>query len=282
MPDHSVLLCDATAIIENGWTRVQAGEPVWGDLDLVDAITTTLRRLDAGELRVATQDAPGNWTTHEWIKKALLLSFRVSQSVLMGPTDSPGYDKVPSKFGDWDEARFHKARIRVVPPATVRYSAYLADGVVIMPSFVNVGAHIGADTMIDSWATVGSCAQVGERCHISAGACIAGVLEPAQASPVVIEDRCFIGAGSVIAEGVIVEEGAVVSAGVAIDASTPIIDGETGRIHRGRVPTYSVIKSGILPTSGTDTWSPLVRCAVMVKQVDERTRSKTSINDLLR
>lgn len=282
MPDSSTLLSDAAAIIADGWTRMQAGEPVWADLELVETISATLSRLDTGDIRVATQDAPGQWTTHQWIKKALLLSFRVSQAVVMGPTDWPGYDKVPFKFGDWDEDRFRAARIRIVPPASVRYSAYLAEGVVIMPAFVNVGAHIGSETMIDSWATVGSCAQVGERCHIAAGACIAGVLEPAQAGPVVIEDRCFIGAGSVIAEGVIVEEGAVVSAGVAIDASTPIVDAATGRVHRGRVPTYSVIKSGVLPTASADLSSALVRCAVMVKQVDERTRSKTSINDLLR
>lgn len=276
------VLREAEETIEAAWERAQGGAPVSGDRTLEDAVFWTLRHLDGGDLRVATRSAAGDWATHEWIKKAILLWFRISQSSLVGPMPCDGFDKIPSKFEAWTESRFTRARIRVVPPSAVRYSAYLGEDVVVMPAFINVGAHVGAGTMVDSWATVGSCAQIGKRCHISAGACIAGVLEPPQARPVIVEDDCFIGAASVIAEGVIVEERAVVSAGVVIDASTPVVDSTTGVIYRGRVPAGAVVKSGVIPLGDKHLGAPLARCAVISKQADERTRAKTSINALLR
>ncbi|MBO1361714.1 2,3,4,5-tetrahydropyridine-2,6-dicarboxylate N-succinyltransferase [Acetobacter sacchari] len=251
------------------------------------AIETALEKLDSGELRVASPGASG-WTVHEWLKKAVLLSFRLYDNVVMdgGCAGAPAYDKVPLKFTGWDAAKFAAAGFRAVPGAVVRRSAFISPGAVLMPSFVNVGAHVGAGSMIDTWATVGSCAQIGANCHISGGAGIGGVLEPLQAAPVIIEDNCFIGARSEVAEGVIVERGSVLSMGVFLGASTKIVDRATGEIFIGRVPAYSVVVPGTLParkTVGDDNQpNPSLACAVIVKRVDERTRSKTSINELLR
>jgi 2,3,4,5-tetrahydropyridine-2,6-dicarboxylate N-succinyltransferase len=255
-----------------------------------DAVEAALAGLDAGELRVA-EKRDGRWQTHQWLKKAVLLSFRLNDSVpIRGGGDFPGdgqaawFDKVPSKFAGWGDNQFRAAGFRAVPNCVVRRSAYIAPGVVLMPSFVNVGARVDGGTMIDTWATVGSCAQIGRNCHISGGAGIGGVLEPLQAGPVVIEDNCFIGARAEVAEGVIVEEGSVLSMGVYLGASTKIVDRATGEIHYGRVPAYSVVVSGTMPGRNLPDGSPGpgLYCAVIVKRVDAKTRSKTSINELLR
>ncbi len=234
---------------------------------------------NSGKARVAEPGAAG-WTVHQWLKQAVLLSFRLNPNVTMEGV----FDKVPLKFEGWDQDRFTAAGFRAVPGAVVRRSAYIAPGVVLMPSFVNVGAYVAEGTMIDTWSTVGSCAQIGKNCHISGGVGIGGVLEPLQANPVVIEDNCFIGARSEVAEGVIVETGAVLSMGVFLGASTKIIDRESGEVFIGRVPAYSVVVPGTLPgkplTDGTP--GPNLACAVIVKRVDAQTRSKTSINELLR
>ena len=240
-----------------------------------DAVDAALEALDSGRLRVASPEA-GGWTVHEWLKKAVLLSFRLSDS---GPMEGGAWDKVALKTAGWGENRFRAAGFRAVPGAVVRRSAYIAPGVVLMPSFVNVGAHVGADTMVDTWATVGSCAQIGRRCHISGGAGIGGVLEPLQAAPVVIEDDCFVGARSEVAEGVVVGQGSVLSMGVFLGASTRIVDRASGEVFTGRVPPYSVVVPGSMP--GREGGVALY-CAVIVKRVDAQTRSKTSINDLLR
>ena len=240
-----------------------------------DAVDAALEALDSGRLRVASP-GPDGWTVHEWLKKAVLLSFRLHDSA---PMEGGAYDKVPLKTDGWGANRFRDAGFRAVPGSVVRRSAFIAPGVVLMPSFVNVGAHVGAGTMIDTWATVGSCAQIGARCHISGGAGIGGVLEPLQAAPVVIEDDCFVGARSEVAEGVVVERGSVLSMGVFLGASTRIIDRATGEVFTGRVPAYSVVVPGASPgRSG----GPALYCAVIVKRVDAQTRSKTSINELLR
>ncbi|MCH8237287.1 MAG: 2,3,4,5-tetrahydropyridine-2,6-dicarboxylate N-succinyltransferase [Proteobacteria bacterium] len=250
-----------------------------------DAVDAALELLDSGQARVAEKSG-GGWRVNQWLKKAVLLSFRLNDMALLagGPGGANWFDKVPSKFQGWDDARFREAGFRAVPNCIVRHSAYIAPGVILMPCFVNLGAYVDSGTMIDTWATVGSCAQIGKDCHISGGAGIGGVLEPLQADPVIIEDNCFIGARSEVAEGVIVEQGAVLSMGVYIGASTKIVDRATGEIHFGRVPAYSVVVPGSLP--GKDlpdgTPGPGLYCAVIVKQVDAKTRSKTSINDLLR
>jgi len=255
-----------------------------------DAIETALDGLDAGEFRVAEKTGAG-WQVNQWLKKAVLLSFRLYDTAPMpgGPTDpvrgaAPWFDKVAPKFAGWDDARFRAAGFRAVPNCTVRRAAYIAPGVVLMPSFVNIGAYVDSGTMVDTWATVGSCAQIGKNCHISGGAGIGGVLEPLQADPVIIEDNCFIGARSEVAEGVIVEEGAVLSMGVYLGASTKIVDRATGEVHFGRVPPYSVVVPGSMPGATLPDGSPgpSLYCAVIVKQVDERTRARTSINELLR
>jgi 2,3,4,5-tetrahydropyridine-2-carboxylate N-succinyltransferase len=244
-----------------------------------EAVQAALAELETGKLRVA-ESTPTGWKVNEWLKKAVLLSFRLHDSVPMpGAGGAPVWDKVPMKFEGWSEQRFQAAGFRAVPGAVVRASAYIAPGVVLMPSFVNVGAYVDSNTMIDTWATVGSCAQVGKNCHISGGVGIGGVLEPLQANPVIIEDDCFIGARSEVAEGVIVERGAVLSMGVFIGASTKIVDRATGEIFTGRVPSYSVVVPGTLPGAAG---GPSLACAVIVKRVDERTRAKTSINELLR
>ena len=251
-----------------------------------DAVEAALDLLDAGRARVAEKQSDGSWRVNQWLKKAVLLSFRLNDmSVIPGaPGKAAWWDKVPSKFDGWSEARFREAGFRAVPGAIVRRSAYVAPGVVLMPSFVNLGAYVDSGTMIDTWSTVGSCAQIGKNCHISGGTGIGGVLEPLQAGPVVIEDNCFIGARAEVAEGVIVREGAVLSMGVFIGASTRIIDRETGAVLQGEVPPYSVVVSGTVPGKPLPDGSPGpgLYCAVIVKRVDAKTRAKTSINELLR
>ena len=248
-----------------------------------------MQQLDTGELRVC-EKIDGSWVVHEWLKKAVLLSFTLNpmSTITGGParegTESHWYDKVPSKFEGWGEEQYRDAGFRAVPNAIVRHSAHIAKNAVLMPSFVNLGAYVGEGTMIDTWSTVGSCAQIGAHCHISGGVGIGGVLEPLQASPVIIEDNCFIGARSEVAEGVIVEEGSVISMGVFLGASTKIINRETGEVTFGRVPAYSVVVPGTLPgkTREDGTVMPSLACAVIVKTVDEKTRSKTGVNELLR
>jgi 2,3,4,5-tetrahydropyridine-2-carboxylate N-succinyltransferase len=251
-----------------------------------EAVEAALDLLDAGQARVAEKSADGSWRVNQWLKKAVLLSFRLNDLAVIGggPGQAVWWDKVASKFDGWDEARFRAAGFRAVPGAVVRRSAYIAPGVVLMPSFVNLGAHVGEGTMIDTWATVGSCAQIGKNCHISGGTGIGGVLEPLQAGPVIIEDRCFIGARSEVAEGAIVREGAVLAMGVFIGGSTRIIDRATGETFRGEVPAYSVVVPGAMPGGPLPDGSPgpALGCAVIVKRVDEKTRAKTSINELLR
>ncbi len=250
-----------------------------------DAVEEVLDLLDKGELRVA-EKIDNEWVVHEWLKKAILLSFRLHDPHRMGggPEDSSWWDKVPVKFEKWKAKDFKEAGFRAVPGCIVRHSAYIAPGVVLMPSFVNLGARVDSGTMVDTWATVGSCAQIGKNVHISGGAGIGGVLEPLQANPVIIEDNCFIGARAEVAEGVIVGEGSVLSMGVYIGQSTKIVDRATGSVHHGRVPPYSVVVSGAMPGRPLPDGSPgpSLYCAVIVKTVDERTRAKTSINELLR
>ncbi len=253
------------------------------------AVTEALDLLDRGKARVAEKTADSDWRVNQWLKKAVLLSFRLQDMRVIdgGPGDAAWWDKVDSKFEGWNEARFRQAGFRAVPSCVVRHSAYIAPGVVLMPSFVNLGAYVDSGTMVDTWATVGSCAQIGKNCHISGGAGIGGVLEPLQAGPVIIEDNCFIGARSEVAEGVIVREGSVLSMGVFIGASTRIVDRESGEIFQGEVPAYSVVVPGSLPDKARKPGanaapSPNLYCAVIVKRVDEKTRSKTSINELLR
>lgn len=251
-----------------------------------DAIEQALLALDSGALRVAEKSG-NSWTVNEWLKKAVLLGFRIEDMDIIkgGPGDNgTWFDKVPSKFDGWGAEEFRAAGFRAVPNCVVRRSAYIAPTVVLMPSFVNLGAYVDEGTMVDTWATVGSCAQIGKNVHISGGAGIGGVLEPLQAAPVIIEDNCFIGARSEVAEGVIVGEGAVLSMGVFISASTKIINRETGEVHMGYVPPYSVVVPGSLPGKPLPdgTPGPSLACAVIVKTVDEKTRSKTSINELLR
>jgi 2,3,4,5-tetrahydropyridine-2-carboxylate N-succinyltransferase len=266
------------ARIEALWDIRDTVSPMTGGEDRV-AIESALDKLDRGELRVAERQGE-HWIVHVWLKQAVLLSFRLTDSTLMpGPGGAPCYDKVPMKTAGWGENRFATAGFRMVPGAVVRRSAYVAPGVVLMPCFVNLGAYIDRGTMIDTWATVGSCAQIGRNCHISGGVGIGGVLEPLQAGPVIIEDDVFVGARSEVAEGVVVERGSVLSMGVFLGASTKIINRDTGEIFQGRVPAYSVVVPGTLPGGSS---GPSLYCAVIVKQVDAQTRSKTSINELLR
>ncbi len=249
-----------------------------------ETVEAALDALDSGAVRVAEPQG-GDWTVNQWLKKAVLLSFRLTDSAPMpGPGGAPAFDKVPLKFAGWGENRFRDAGFRAVPGAVVRRSAYIAPGAVLMPSFVNAGAYVGRNTMVDTWATVGSCAQIGANCHLSGGVGIGGVLEPLQANPVIIEDDCFVGARSEVAEGVIVERGSVLSMGVFVGASTKIVDRATGEIYVGRVPAYSVVVPGSLPGRPLPDGSPgpSLYCAVIVKRVDAQTRAKTSINELLR
>ncbi len=272
---------DLRAAIDAAWEdRAGIGAGARGAVR--EAVFEALALLDAGERRVAEPGEDG-WVVNEWLKKAVLLSFRLTPTKVI--PGAPGanaswYDKVDNKFEGWDEARFEAAGFRAVPHAIVRRGAHIAPGVVLMPCFVNIGGFVDSGAMIDTWATVGSCAQVGRNCHISGGAGLGGVLEPLQASPVIVEDNCFIGARSEVVEGVIVEEGSVISMGVFIGASTRIVDRETGEVHRGRVPAYSVVVPGSLPPR--EPGGPSLSCAVVIKRVDARTRAKTSINELLR
>jgi 2,3,4,5-tetrahydropyridine-2-carboxylate N-succinyltransferase len=270
---------DLARIVDEAWERRDSLDSSSGG-SVREAVEQALDALDSGRLRVAEKHA-GEWHVHQWLKKAVLLSFRLNdmQVIAGGPGGAPWWDKVDSKFLGWSEARFREAGFRAVPSAIVRRSAFIGRGVVLMPCFVNVGAYVGDNTMVDTWATVGSCAQIGRNCHISGGAGIGGVLEPLQAGPVIIEDNCFIGARSEVAEGVIVGEGSVLSMGVFIGQSTKIVDRATGEMRYGRVPPYSVVVPGVLPHAPD---RPALACAVIVKQVDERTRAKTSINELLR
>ena len=268
-------------IIDDAWERRDALSPETGG-EVRAAVDAALDGLDAGRLRVA-EKVDGAWRVNQWLKKAVLLSFRLYDAHTIAGAPGEGaswFDKMPSKFAGWDDARFRAAGFRAVPSCVVRRSAYIGPGAVLMPCFVNVGAYVDSGAMIDTWATVGSCAQIGKNCHISGGAGIGGVLEPLQAEPVIVEDDCFIGARSEVAEGVIVETGSVLSMGVYLGASTRIVDRATGEIHYGRVPAYSVVVPGAMPGSKPD--GPSLYCAVIVKRVDERTRSKTSINELLR
>jgi len=250
------------------------------------AVERALDLLDQGKLRVAERQPDGRWQVNQWLKKAVLLSFRLNDmSVLKGgPGKAVWWDKVPSKFDGWNAAKFKSAGFRAVPNCIVRHSAYIAPGVVLMPSFVNLGAYVDSGTMVDTWATVGSCAQIGRNCHISGGAGIGGVLEPLQAGPVVIEDNCFVGARAEVAEGVIVRQGSVLAMGVYLGAPTKIVDRASGQILQGEVPAYSVVVSGTLPGRPMPNGAPGpgLYCAVIVKRVDEKTRAKTSINELLR
>ncbi len=272
-------------VIEKAWEERDSLSPQTTG-EVREAVKEALNALDEGKIRVAEKGGDG-WSVNQWAKKAVLLSFRLNDMERIpgaAGEDAHWWDKVPSKFAGWGENRFRAAGFRAVPGAIVRHSAYIAPGVVLMPSFVNLGAHVDSGTMVDTWATVGSCAQIGKKCHISGGAGIGGVLEPLQAGPVIIEDNCFIGARAEVAEGVVVEEGSVLSMGVYIGASTKIIDRNTGEIFMGRVPAYSVVVSGTTPGKPLPDGSqgPGLYCAVIVKRVDERTRSKTSINELLR
>ena len=250
--------------------------------DIISAIESTINDIDNGSIRVA-EKINEEWIINQWIKKAILLYFRINNMKLISgsPGNSNWWDKIDSKFKDWDEANFTEAGFRAVPGSIVRKGSFVAKGSVLMPSFINIGAYVGSGTMVDTWATIGSCAQIGSDCHISGGAGIGGVLEPLQANPVIVEDNCFIGARSEVAEGVIIREGSVLSMGVYLSSSTPIVNRETGEVIRGEVPPYSVIIPGTF-SPNNDSSKPSLYCAIIVKTVDEKTRSKTSINELLR
>jgi 2,3,4,5-tetrahydropyridine-2-carboxylate N-succinyltransferase len=293
------LLADQEAKMDKAQLETEINA-AWDDRDNVstqtggavrEAVMVALDMLDSGVARVAEPLGDHQWQVNQWLKKAVLLSFRLNDmACIPSGTHYPGagealwWDKVPSKFAGWDETRFRAAGFRAVPGCIVRHSAHIASGAVLMPSFVNLGAFVDGGTMVDTWATVGSCAQIGKNVHLSGGAGIGGVLEPLQAGPVIIEDDCFIGARSEVVEGVVVERGAVLSMGVFIGASTKIIDRVTGEVHMGRVPAYSVVVPGSLPGKplADGNPGPSLSCAVIIKQVDEKTRSKTSVNDLLR
>lgn len=276
-------LDELRSVIDEAWEK-RSDQQTLKNATVADAVDAALSMLDRGEARIAEPTNGGNWTdwtVHQWLKKAVLLSFRLNSNELVegGPGRGAWWDKVPSKFDGWGAEDFESAGFRAVPPAAVRRGAFVAPDAVLMPSYVNIGAYVGERTMIDTWATVGSCAQIGADCHISGGAGIGGVLEPLQANPVIIEDNCFIGARSEVAEGVIVRTGSVLSMGVYLGASTKIVDRASGEISYGEVPPYSVVVPGALPA---EKGGPALYCAVIVKQVDERTRAKTSVNDLLR
>ncbi len=271
---------DLKAVIETAWEARDTLSPATKGA-VREAVDETINGLDAGTLRVASRGDDGVWTTHQWTKQAILLSFRLNANQLM-EADQPGpyWDKVPSKFTGWDAARFEAAGLRAVPGCVARRGSFIARNVVLMPSFVNIGAYVDEGTMVDGWATVGSCAQIGKNVHISGGAGIGGVLEPLQANPTIIEDNCFIGARSEVAEGVIVREGSVLSMGVYLTSTTPIVDRRTGVVITGEVPPFSVLMSGSRPSPHEGM--PSTYCAVIMKTVDARTRAKTSINELLR
>ena len=270
---------DIKSVIEQAFENRAEITPRSVDTHVKEAVDEAIRLLDSGEARVAEQRGVGDWVVNEWLKKAVLLSFRINDNELMRGGFTNYYDKVPSKYADMSSRELREGGVRVVPPASARKGSYIAPGVVLMPSYVNIGAFVDSGTMVDTWATVGSCAQIGKNVHLSGGVGIGGVLEPLQAAPTIIEDNCFIGARSEVVEGVIVEEGSVISMGVYIGQSTKIYDRETGEIHYGRVPAGSVVVSGNLPSKDG---SYSLYCAVIVKKVDEKTRSKVGINELLR
>jgi 2,3,4,5-tetrahydropyridine-2-carboxylate N-succinyltransferase len=267
------------SIIDTAWENRTQYSPSSAPKELSDAVEHVIAELNAGRLRVATREAVGQWTTHQWIKKAVLLSFRLKDNAVVKAGDLGFYDKVQTKFSNMDEAQMKASGVRVVPPAVARRGSYIAKGAILMPSYVNIGAYVDENTMVDTWATVGSCAQIGKNVHLSGGVGIGGVLEPVQANPTIIEDNCFIGARSEVVEGVIIEENSVISMGVYIGQSTKIYDRATGKVSYGRVPSGSVVVSGNLP-SADGKYS--LYCAVIVKRVDAQTRAKTSLNDLLR
>ena len=267
------------SIIDTAWDNRTQYSPSNAPKELADAVEHVIAELNAGRLRVATREAVGQWTTHQWIKKAVLLSFRLKDNAVVKAGDLGFYDKVQTKFSNMDEAQMKASGVRVVPPAVARRGSYIAKGAILMPSYVNIGAYVDENTMVDTWATVGSCAQIGKNVHLSGGVGIGGVLEPVQANPTIIEDNCFIGARSEVVEGVIVEENSVISMGVYIGQSTKIYDRATGEVTYGRIPSGSVVVSGNLP-SADGKYS--LYCAVIVKRVDAQTRAKTSLNDLLR
>ena len=263
--------------IESTWEKITKISP--NDTDIADAVNEVIKKLDNGQFRIAEKNG-NDWIVNQWLKKAVLISFRINDNkILKGPYTS-WYDKVKGKTVDWNEDQWKEAGYRHVPNGTVREGSFIGKGVVLMPSFVNIGAYIDEGTMVDTWATVGSCAQIGKNCHLSGGVGIGGVLEPLQANPVIIEDNCFVGARAEVAEGVILREGSVLSMGVYLGASTKIVNRSTGEISYGEVPAYSVVVPGSLPNE--DPKKPSLYCVVIVKTVDENTRKKTSINDLLR
>ncbi len=266
-------------LIDNAWDNRAELSPASAPKEVQDAVEHVIAELDAGSLRVATREGVGQWTVHQWVKKAVLLSFRLKDNELMRSGNLAFFDKVQTKFSDMSEADLKASGVRVVPPAVARRGSFVAKGAVLMPSYVNIGAYVDEGTMVDTWATVGSCAQVGKNVHLSGGVGLGGVLEPLQANPTIIEDNCFIGARSEIVEGVIVEENSVVSMGVYIGQSTPIYDRTTGEITYGRVPAGSVVISGSLPK---DDGKYSLYAAIIVKRVDAQTRAKTSLNELLR
>ena len=267
------------SIINNAWDNRANITAAVAPKEVSEAVEHVLAELDAGRLRVATREGVGQWTVHQWIKKAVLLSFRLRDNALMQAGDLTFFDKVPTKFGGMSESELQATGVRVVPPSVARRGSFIAKGAILMPSYVNIGAYVDEGTMVDTWATVGSCAQVGKNVHLSGGVGLGGVLEPLQAGPTIIEDNCFIGARSEIVEGVVVEENSVISMGVYIGQSTPIYDRTTGQISYGRVPAGSVVISGSLPKDG-GKYS--LYAAIIVKRVDAQTRAKTSLNDLLR
>ncbi|EHN66252.1 MULTISPECIES: 2,3,4,5-tetrahydropyridine-2,6-dicarboxylate N-succinyltransferase [Comamonas] len=270
------------SIIDNAWDNRANISPSAAPKEVVDAVEHVIAELNDGKLRVATREGVGQWTVHQWIKKAVLLSFRLKDNALINGGALNFFDKVPTKFEGMSEAEIAATGVRVVPPAVARRGSFIARGAILMPSYVNIGAYVDEGTMVDTWATVGSCAQVGKNVHLSGGVGLGGVLEPLQANPTIIEDNCFIGARSEVVEGVIVEENSVLGMGVYIGQSTPLFNRETGEITYGRVPSGSVVVSGNIPKQTKDGKDYSMYAAIIVKRVDAQTRSKTSINDLLR
>ncbi|WP_298430578.1 2,3,4,5-tetrahydropyridine-2,6-dicarboxylate N-succinyltransferase [Ottowia sp.] len=269
-------------IIDNAWEDRASISPAAAPREVADAVEHVISDLNAGRLRVATREAVGQWTVHQWVKKAVLLSFRLKDNEFIRAGDLGFFDKVQTKFAHLDPEAMRASGVRVVPPAVARRGAFIGKGAVLMPSYVNIGAYVDEGTMVDTWATVGSCAQVGKNVHLSGGVGLGGVLEPLQANPTIIEDNCFIGARSEVVEGVIVEENSVLGMGVYIGQSTPIWNRETGEMSYGRVPAGSVVISGGLPKKAADGTAYTTYAAIIVKTVDAKTRSKTSLNDLLR
>jgi 2,3,4,5-tetrahydropyridine-2-carboxylate N-succinyltransferase len=270
------------AIIDAAWEDRANISPKSHSPEVADAVEKVITELNKGRLRVATREGVGQWTVHQWIKKAVLLSFRLKDNAIIKAGDLGFYDKVQTKFAHLDEEQLKASGVRVVPPAVARRGSYIASGAILMPSYVNIGAYVDSGTMVDTWATVGSCAQIGKNVHLSGGVGIGGVLEPLQANPTIIEDNCFVGARSEVVEGVIVEENSVLGMGVFLGQSTPIFDRATGEITYGRVPSGSVVVSGNLPKTAANGAPYSMYAAIIVKRVDAQTRSKTSINDLLR